>query len=59
MTYDEVLRFVVKQQKVTPNLVTCYEAGAFGFHLHRKFEDWDSQWDRFASSGQAFALVSS
>jgi hypothetical protein len=27
MTYDELLLFVVKQQKLTPNLVTCYEAG--------------------------------
>jgi hypothetical protein len=37
VTYDELLLFVVKQKKLTPNLVTCYEAGAFGFHLHRKF----------------------
>jgi len=55
MTYEELLLFVVKQQKLTPNLVTCYEAGAFGFHLHRKFEqlgiknyvvqpqDWDER----------------
>jgi hypothetical protein len=39
-------------------LVTCYEAGAFGFHLHRKFEqlgiknyvvqpqDWDERGKR-------------
>ena len=31
--------FVVKQQKLTRNVVTCYEAGAFGFHLHRRFEE--------------------
>ena len=35
MTYDELLLFVVKQQKLTNKVVTCYEAGAFGFHLHR------------------------
>ena len=35
MTYEELMLFVVKQQKLTRNVVTCYEAGAFGFHLHR------------------------
>jgi hypothetical protein len=35
MTYDELLLFVVKQQKLTGKVVTCYESGAFGFHLHR------------------------
>jgi hypothetical protein len=39
MTYDELLLFVVKQQKLTGNVVTCYEAGAFGFHLHRRLEE--------------------
>ncbi len=39
MTYDELLLFVVKQQKLTGKVVTCYEAGAFGFHLHRRFEE--------------------
>ena len=39
MTYDELMLFVVKQQKLTRNVVTCYEAGAFGFHLHRRFEE--------------------
>jgi hypothetical protein len=34
MNYDELMLFVVKQQKLTGNVVTCYEAGAFGFHLH-------------------------
>jgi transposase len=38
-TYDELLLFVVKQQKLTGKVVTCYEAGAFGFHLHRRFEE--------------------
>ena len=39
MTYDELLLFVVKQQKLTNKVVTCYEAGAVGFHLHRRFEE--------------------
>ena len=39
MTYDELILFVVKQQKLTRNVVTCYEAGAFGVHLHRRFEE--------------------
>jgi transposase len=39
MTCDELMLFVVQQQKLTLNVVTCYEAGAFGFHLHRRFEE--------------------
>ena len=39
MTYDELLLFVLKQQKLTNKVVTCYEAGGFGFHLHRRFEE--------------------
>ena len=39
MTCDELLLFVVKQQSLTNKVVTCYEAGAFGFHLHRRFEE--------------------
>jgi transposase len=39
MTYDELMLFVVKQQKLTRSVVTCYEAGAFGFHLHRRLEE--------------------
>jgi hypothetical protein len=39
MTYEELMLFVLKQQKLTRNVVTCYEAGAFGFHLHRRFEE--------------------
>jgi hypothetical protein len=38
MTYDELMLFVVKQQKLARHVVTCYEAGAFGFHLHRRLE---------------------
>ena len=39
MTRDELLLFVVKQQRLTNKVVTCYGAGAFGFHLHRRFEE--------------------
>jgi len=38
MTYDELLLFVVKQQKLTNKVVTCYEAGAFGFHLQSRVD---------------------
>ena len=43
ITYDELLPFVVKQQKLTNKVVTCDEAGTFGFHLHRRFETRGSQ----------------
>jgi hypothetical protein len=39
MTDEELMLFVVKQQKLTRNVVNCYEAGAFGFHFHRRFEE--------------------
>jgi transposase len=32
--------FVVKQQNPTGNVVTCDEADAFGFHLHRRVEEF-------------------
>ncbi len=35
---EELMLFVVKQQKFTRNVVTCDEAGAFGVYLHRWFE---------------------
>jgi len=38
MSCDELVLFVVKQQKLVPELVTCHEAVAFGFHMHRKSE---------------------
>ncbi len=31
MSYEELLLFVVKQQRIVRKVVTCYEAGAFGF----------------------------
>jgi hypothetical protein len=40
-TYDELMLFVVKPQKLTRNVVTCDEAGAFGFQLHPRFEELD------------------
>ena len=33
MTYEELMLFVVKQQKLTRNVVTCDDAGAFHFHI--------------------------
>jgi hypothetical protein len=40
MTYDELLFFVVKQRRLTNKVVTCYEAGAFAFHLHPRCEEF-------------------
>ena len=38
MTFDTLLRFVAKQQGLAGEVHTCYEAGAFGYYLHRKLE---------------------
>jgi transposase len=38
MTYEGLLRFVAKQKRLCGKLYTCYEAGAFGYHLHRQLE---------------------
>jgi hypothetical protein len=38
MTDEELMPFVDTQQKLTRSVVTCDEAGAFGFLLHRRFE---------------------
>jgi len=55
MTLDGLLRFVAKQQRLAREVFTCYEAGAFGYHLHRKLaamgvtnyvvqpQDWDER----------------
>ena len=55
MTHDQLLRFVGSQQKLATTVFTCYEAGAFGFHLHGQLEalgvanyvvqpqDWDER----------------
>jgi hypothetical protein len=36
MTFDGLLHFVAKQQGLACQVFTYYEAGAFGYHLHRK-----------------------
>ena len=55
MTFEGLLRFVAKQQELAGEVHTCYEAGAFGYYLHRKLEalgvsnlvvqpqDWDER----------------
>ena len=55
MDFHGLLRFVAKQQGLAREVHTCYEAGAFGYHLHRKLEalgvdnlvvqpqDWDER----------------
>ena len=55
MTFDGLLHFVATQQRIAQEVFTCYEAGAFGFHLHRKLtemgvtnyvvqpQDWDER----------------
>ena len=55
MDIDGLLRFVAKQQGLAREVYTCYEAGAFGYYLHRKLEgmgvsnlvvqpqDWDER----------------
>lgn len=55
MTFDGLLHFIAKQQRIAREVFTCYEAGAFGFHLHRKLtemgvtnyvvqpQDWDDR----------------
>jgi transposase len=55
MEIDGLLHFVAKQQVPTREVHTCYEAGAFGYHLHRKLvamgvsnlvvqpQDWDER----------------
>ena len=39
MTFEGLLRFVAKQQRLAGKVYTCYEAGAFGYHLHRRLTD--------------------
>jgi transposase len=55
MTFEELLLFVARQQKLAGKVYTCYEAGPFGYHLHRRLEamgvtnfvvqpqDWDDR----------------
>jgi hypothetical protein len=39
MIHEELILFVVKQQRLTNKVATCYEAGDFGFRLHLRFEE--------------------
>jgi transposase len=55
MTFEGLLHFVARQQRLAREVFTCYEAGAFGCHLHRRLtemgvtnhvvqpQDWDEQ----------------
>ena len=55
MTLDGLLHFVAKQKRLGREVYTCYEAGAFGYHLHRLLtaagvtnfvvqpQDWDER----------------
>ena len=36
MDLDDLLHFVAKQQRLAGEIHTCYEAGAFGYYLHRR-----------------------
>ena len=36
MEFEGLLHFVAKQQGLAREVHTCYEAGAFGYYLHRK-----------------------
>lgn len=35
MTFEGLLHFVARQRRLAREIFTCYEAGAFGYHLHR------------------------
>jgi transposase len=55
MTFEGLLRFVAKQQRMAREVFSCYEAGAFGYCLHRRLiamgvtnfvvqpQDWDER----------------
>jgi transposase len=55
MELDGLLHFVARQKRLAREVFTCYEAGAFGYHLHRLLEaagvtnyvvqpqDWDER----------------
>jgi transposase len=54
-TFEELLLFVARQQKLAGQLFTCYEAGPFGYDLYRRLaamggtnfvvqpQDWDDR----------------
>ena len=39
MTFEGLLHFVAQQQRLAGKVYTCYEAGAFGYYLHRQLTD--------------------
>lgn len=55
MTFGGLLRFAARRQRLAREVFTCYEAGVFGYHLHRKLvamgvtnyvvqpQDWDER----------------
>ena len=39
MSFEGLLHFVAKQQRLAREVFTCYEAGPFGYHLHRQLTE--------------------
>jgi transposase len=39
MTFEGLLHFVAKQKRLAGEVYTCYEAGPFGYHLHRQLTE--------------------
>lgn len=39
MSLEGLLRFVAKQKRLARDVFTCYEAGPFGYHLHRQLTE--------------------
>ena len=39
MTFEGLLCFVAKQKRLAKDVFTCYEAGPFGYHLHRQLTE--------------------
>jgi hypothetical protein len=36
MDFEGLLHFVARQKRMAREVHTCYEAGAFGYHLHHR-----------------------
>ena len=55
MDFEGLLHFVARQKRMAREVHTCYEAGAFGYHLHHQLttlgvtnyvvqpQDWDER----------------
>ena len=43
MTFEGLRHFVAKQRRLAREVFTCYEAGAFGYHLHRQLGQLTSE----------------